>query len=216
MNSQLTKLRIQDLGLVDFELAYQIQRRIHSEVVAGGTQTLLLCEHPAVLTLGRLAKAENLLLPQEQILVQGIKILNVDRGGDVTLHAPGQLIAYPILALNQHGRDLKRYLWKLEEVAIDFLKGFGILTERFPGRTGVWIGHQKIASIGVGVKKWVSFHGIGINLNTDLKLFSLIRPCGMDVEMTSASKILARPVLWPQALEKFKESFCREFNFIPE
>jgi lipoate-protein ligase B len=112
----------------------------------------------------------------------------------VTLHAPGQLVIYPILDLRIRGKDLKRYLFLLEQVAIDFLREFDILADRILGKTGAWVGDHKVASIGIGVKKWVSFHGLAINLNTDLKLFELIKPCGLDVEMTSVAHLRKAPV----------------------
>lgn len=182
-------LSIQDLGLIGYAEAYEIQKKWVEAVINGHDPVLLLCEHPAILTLGRLASQENFLLPQEEIKARGIQVLDIDRGGEVTLHSPGQLVVYPIMNLRDHGKDLKQYLHQLEQVAIDLLKDFDILADRFSGRTGVWVGPEKIVSIGIGVKKWVSFHGLGINVNTDLDLFRLIKPCGMDIRMTSISQI---------------------------
>ena len=158
-------------------------------VLEGGPQSLLLCEHPKVITLGRLSKEQNLYLTKEQAVLKNIEIRPIDRGGDVTLHAPGQLVIYPILNLTNLGRDLKSYMARLEQVAIDLLNDFGILAHRFDGRTGVWVDKEKIVSIGIGVKKWISYHGMGINVNTDLNLFSHINPCGLNATMTSIQKI---------------------------
>jgi lipoate-protein ligase B len=125
---------------------------------------------------------------------RGIDLLRIDRGGEVTLHAPGQLVIYPILRLERFHQDLKDYLLKLEELVIDLLRDFGIVANGLAGNRGVWVGERKIASIGIGVKRWVSFHGLALNVNTDLKLFTLIRPCGLTVEMTSLNQLLGREV----------------------
>lgn len=172
---------------------------------------MLVCEHPAVLTLGRLASHGNFLVPREDILKRGIEIVDIDRGGEVTLHSPGQLVLYPILNLKEQGQDLKRYLWRLEQVGIDFLKEFAILADRNFGRTGVWVGPRKIASVGIGVRRWVSYHGMAININTDLELFSLIKPCGLDVQMTSVATIQGAGVDMTLAKQRLSEVFCREF-----
>jgi len=206
-------LQIIDLGLIPYEGAYALQKSAVEEVLAGGDHKLFLCEHPAVLTLGRLAKSSNVLFSRAELAGRGVAVLAIDRGGDVTLHAPGQLVVYPILDLNDHGKDLKKYLFKLEEVAIDFLSGFDILTSRFSGRTGVWSGDKKIVSLGVGVKKWVSFHGLGINLNTDLELFRLIRPCGMDVAMTSVQRLTGKAVDLSAAKSEFARIFRKHFGY---
>jgi len=165
---------IKDLELIDYDEAYKLQKQYVQELIEGGPQTLLLCEHPPVLTLGRLADKRNMLISSEETDRRGVKICSVDRGGDITLHAPGQLVVYPILNLAHFGKDLKSYMNLLEQVAIDLLDGFGIVANRFPGQTGVWAGEYKIASIGIGVRRWVSFHGLAVNVNTDLKLFSMI------------------------------------------
>ena len=107
----------------------------------------------------------------------------------MTLHAPGQLVVYPIFNLNKCGRDLKDYMVKLEQVAVDLLRDFGILAVSIPGQRGVFVDKDKIISIGVGVRKWVTYHGLGINVNTDLSLFNLIKPCGLNVRMTSMQKL---------------------------
>ena len=179
----------EDLGLIDYDAAWIRQEAAVAQVQAGGPQRVLICEHPPLLTLGRLAAPEHILFPQAELEEAGIRVLRVNRGGEVTLHAPGQLVVYPILYLPFYGKDLKKYLHNLEQVAIDLLKDFDIVADRFLGRTGVWFGAKKIVSIGVGVKKWVSFHGLALNVNTDLELFRWIRPCGLNVQMTSMAAI---------------------------
>ena len=215
------ELVIKDLGLIPYDAAYVLQQNCVQQVLAGGPPILLLCEHPAVLTLGRLASWENVLYSQEQIAARGIKIIAIDRGGEVTLHSPGQLVVYPILNLNEHGKDLKSYLRKLEDVAIDFLLEFDILAFNVLGKTGVWVypdpsksyPPKKIVSVGVGVKKWISYHGIAINILTDLSLFSLIRPCGLDAVMTSIADLKRQNVDFNLAKQKFVEVFRRHFDF---
>ena len=182
-------LIVEDWGLVDYAEGLERQKKRVQSVMAGEADHLVFCEHPPVLTLGRMTSPGSLLYQREEIERRGVMITAVDRGGDVTLHAPGQLVVYPVFNLNKHGRDLKAYLEKLEEVAVDLLKNFGILAISISGQRGVFVGSDKIISIGVGVRKWVTYHGLGINVNTDLSLFELIKPCGLEVRMTSMQKL---------------------------
>jgi len=206
-------IEIRDLGLIAYERAYELQRRYVEKVVVNrGQNYLLICEHPLVLTLGRLADRKHIVCPENRIEGSGISIVPVDRGGDVTLHAPGQLIAYPILNLENFDKDLHQYLFRLEQVGIDFLRLFDIVGVRVSGKTGVWIDGRKIMSIGVGVRKWVSYHGIGLNINTDLALFQMIRPCGMDVVMTSLEHETGSGIYLDQAKEMFIRVFKEEFK----
>ncbi len=185
---------LEDWGVVDYLTACQRQRSLVDSVVAGAPGRLIFCEHPPVITLGRVTKPDSLLYGRPDVLDRGVQIYPVDRGGDVTLHAPGQLVVYVIMDLNLYGRHLKVYLEKLEQVAVDLLKDFGILAVSIPGKRGVFVAKKKIISIGIGVRKWVTYHGMGINVSTDLSLFDLIRPCGLDVKMTSINKLLHKPV----------------------
>ena len=223
----MLKCHLKDLGLIPYQEAYTIQKREVEEVLKGGPQTLFLCEHPAVLTMGRMAQKKHILLSEDRITEQGIQIHWIDRGGDITLHSPGQLVVYPILNLKLRGKDLHEYLRKLEEVAIDLLKRFGIVANRFPGvssetplpgvssetpRSGVWVGQKKIVSLGIGVRQWVTFHGLAINVNTDLDLFRLIKPCGLDVEMTSMAAIKGKNLKMEDVKDKIKDSFQEIFG----
>ena len=211
---------IEDWGLIDHAAAVKRQRAVVQEVIAGASQRLVFCEHPPVLTLGRMFKPESFLYTREDILSRGVSIVPVDRGGDVTLHAPGQLIVYVMADLNRYGRDLKVYLEHIEQVAVDLLKDFDILAMSMPGQRGVFAparpgsstGRNKIISIGVGVSKWVTYHGLGINVNTDLSLFDLIKPCGLDVRMTSIVQLKGTPVAMSDVKEKFTRHFCRQFG----
>jgi lipoate-protein ligase B len=202
---------VEDWGLVDYAEAYLRQKSCVQDVMAGGKDRLILCEHPAVLTLGRMTNPGSLLYQRQEIEARGVQITSVDRGGDVTLHAPGQLIVYPIFNLNNYGKNLKVYMEMLEEVAVDLLKNFGILAISISGKRGVFVGDDKIISIGVGVRKWVTYHGLGINVNTDLSLFKLIKPCGLDVRMTSMQKLKNHPVpmqdVKSNVVQQFQEHF---------
>ncbi len=210
---------IEDWGLVDYNQALSRQKAAVDDVIRGAEPRLILCEHPPVLTLGRMTKPENLLYTREEIEAQGVQVHAIDRGGDVTLHAPGQMVVYVIMDLNHQGRNLKLYLEKLEQVAVDLLRDFGILAISIPGKRGVFvpsnsnvIGPNKIVSIGIGVRKWVTYHGLGINVSTDLSLFRLIRPCGLDVQMTSMQKLLDRPVPMADVKENIIKQFRKQFS----
>ena len=145
-----------DLGLIEYRKAYALQKEAVDEVIAGGPERIFFCEHPAVFTLGRLADERYILTPREELKRRGISVLSIDRGGEVTLHAPGQMVVYPILDLKRRGKDLHEYLRRLEGAVIEFLKSYDVAAARNPGKTGVWVGRNKIASMGVGVKKWIS------------------------------------------------------------
>jgi len=174
--------------------ALALQRRLADDRLTGklATDLLLLCEHLPVITLGRGAKASSLPLDPEALRRRGIEVYEVERGGDVTYHGPGQLVGYPIFHLREHRQDLHWYLRQLEEVLIVALAEFGIAAERNPGYTGVWTKGRKIASIGVHAKQWVTWHGFALNVTTELSAFDLIIPCGIPgVVMTSVAKELA-------------------------
>jgi len=205
---------VEDWGMVDYMTACQRQKRMVDMVIAGQCGRLIFCEHLPVLTLGRLFKQESLLVAQQAIEQKGVAIHSVDRGGDVTLHAPGQLMVYVILDLNFYQRNLKKYLERLEQVAVDLLRDFGILAVSIPDKRGVFVpmSLRKIVSIGIGVRKWVSYHGLGINVNTDLSLFSLIKPCGLDVQMTSMAQLLQHPVSMEQVKRKWTQLFSNVFK----
>ena len=199
--------------MIDYTAAYGIQKECVARVLAGGAQVLFLCEHPAVITLGRLAQEANI-LDLEAISRQGIRVVPIDRGGDVTLHAPGQLVVYSILNLAQSNRDLRLYMHKLEQVTIALLKSFGIVANRISGKTGVFVGTDKLVSLGIGVRKWVTYHGLVIKVNTDLKLFDLVKPCGLDVRMTSMARIKGEAVEMDEVKKRLVEYFRKEFNLV--
>ena len=178
-------------GLVPYREALERQRLLAEERIAGTLphDLLWLLEHPPVVTLGRTSHAENV------VRAEGLDVVEVERGGDVTYHGPGQLVGYPIIDLRQHRQDLHWYLRTLEQALIDALARLGIPAARNPGYTGVWTreGGRKIASIGIHVKQWVTWHGFALNVTTDLGAFDRIIPCGIPgVVMTSAFGFTAR------------------------
>jgi len=180
-----------DLGLVEYDEALAFQRDVAAARIDGRVpeDVLILCEHPPVVTMGRSAKAANLLVPEALLAARGIALREVERGGDITLHAPGQLVGYPIIDLKRHKQDLHWYLRTLEQVVIDALGTVGITAGRREGLTGVWVEDRKIASIGVHARAWVTWHGFALNVTTDLSLFDVMVPCGIGgVVMTSVER----------------------------
>lgn len=180
---------IREPGLMSFEEALALQEHLAAGVAHGTEpETLLLLEHPPVYTTGRGGCRENILDP-------GIPVVETNRGGDVTFHGPGQLVGYPVIDLGRRGRDLHCYLRFLEELLIGAAAGFGVAARREPGRTGVWTDGGKLASIGVGVRRWVTMHGFALNVATDPAPFRAINPCGIAAcPITSLSAILGSPV----------------------
>lgn len=182
-------LQFIDLGLLPYREALDLQERTVARVAAGAEEVVYLLEHPHVITLGRRANPANLLRTTDS---EGrpLEVVRISRGGDVTYHGPGQLVGYPHLDLRQRGRDLHRYLRNLEEVLLRTASAFGIPAFRRPGLTGVWTEAGKLASIGVGVKGWITLHGFALNVNPDLRYFELLNPCGIpDCPMTSLSAL---------------------------
>ena len=178
-------LEVVQAGLVPYAEALEWQRSLAQARIEGrvANDRLLLLEHPAVVTLGRTSDTGHLLRRD------GIEVFEIERGGDVTFHGPGQLVGYPIIDLTDHKRDLHWYLRTLEQALIDALAGLGIAAGRNPGYTGVWTMGRKIASIGIHVKQWVTWHGFALNVTTDLAQFERIVPCGIPgVEMTSVQR----------------------------
>ncbi len=220
-------LAVADLGTVPYAAALERQRGLADDRIAGRLDhdLLLLLEHPPVVTLGRGARASSLPIAPELLRRRGIEVFDIERGGDVTYHGPGQLVGYPIFDLGQHRRDLHWFLRQIEETLIRALARFDIAAERRDGYTGVWTagGARKIASIGIHVRQWVTWHGFALNVTTDLEPFSLIVPCGIpDVVMTSVAGELearghggteARADLGRTAREAVIEAFVQTFGF---
>jgi lipoyl(octanoyl) transferase len=194
------------LGQVLYDEAEALQlATLHARADGRVPDTLLLLEHPPVITLGRATQPGHILASEGELIHRGIQVHEAARGGDVTLHAPGQLVGYPILDLRERGRDVHRYLRDLEEVLIRALAGWGIDAGRVSGATGVWVGNEKVAAIGVGVKRWITWHGFALNADVDLGLFDLIVPCGLrDRGVTSLTRLLGRRVTVAEAADRVR------------
>jgi lipoyl(octanoyl) transferase len=212
-----TTMQLLNLPSTPFQEAWDIQRSIFDGVVTSRTDdTLILLEHPHVYTLGRVTDNANVLLSDAKLSEIGAEKLEIDRGGDVTYHGPGQLVGYPILNLAHFKEDLGWYLRTLEESVIHLLAQYGIEAFR-EGRTGVWVNtsgrDEKICAIGIRCSRWCTMHGFALNANTDLRYFEHIVPCGIrDKGVTSMQKILGRPVEMSEIRERYAESFAEIFG----
>jgi len=207
--------RILDLGLVPYAVALDrqivlLEERIRDRV----PDTLVLVEHPPVVTLGRAKAPANLRESPQALAARGVDFFEVSRGGDATYHAPGQLVGYPIFDLKQHGRDVLRFCRGVEAALIDALGGFGLRARAIPGKAGVWVNDRKIASLGVSLRRWVTFHGFALNVAVDLAGFRVIRPCGEEPEvMTSMEALLERRVAMGEVRSRVVAEFARVFRF---
>ncbi len=213
-------LTIYHLGHMDYTAAWDWQRRIASQRSAGETgDALLLVEHPPTITLGSKAHPDHLLVPAEQLAMHGVTVVRCDRGGGVTYHAPGQLVAYPIFKLSQHGGDIGRYLRGLEESVIRVLSDYGLTGERVDGLTGVWVrnGAAKICAIGIKVSAGgVTTHGLALNVNPDLRGFDLIIPCGVrGRSITSMAVELGEAPAMGAVSERLIDHLCTIFALTP-
>lgn len=214
------KLAIVRLGRMEYPGALDIQEKLLARRQAGLIgDTLLLTEHPPVLTIGRRGSEANIRVPREWLAAQGVSVYPVSRGGDITYHGPGQIVGYPIMDLKECGRDIKVFVGNVKEVFIRLMREeYGI--EASGGEreyTGVWVGDEKIAAIGIAVKRWVTMHGVAFNVNTDLSHFKWIVPCGLsDRGVTSLEKLLGAPQDFDAANEMVARYFCQVFGMEPE
>ncbi|HET6312813.1 MAG TPA: lipoyl(octanoyl) transferase LipB [Chloroflexia bacterium] len=220
--SRTRPLSILDLGLIPYSECWELQRRLASERAEGAIgDTLLLLEHPHTYTCGRRGGRDHILISEQELRERGISVLDVDRGGDVTYHGPGQLVAYPIVRLAEEGQvaDYHAYLRALEQVLITTLADFAIRADRIEGYSGVWVrsadSDEKIAAIGVKVDgRGVSSHGIALNVNTDLQYFSHIVPCGIvEKGVTSMQRLLGTAPEMADVKSVFSRAFCGVFGF---
>lgn len=204
-----------DLGLIDYEKAWDLQRKTFDLRRNKDIQdTLYLLEHPHTYTLGKVADRKNLISSEKYLLEKGISVYDIDRGGDITYHGPGQIVGYPILDLAEWKQDTHLYLRGIEEVIIRTCRDYGLETKRIEKLTGVWIEDRKIAAIGIKVSRWITMHGFAFNVNTDLSLFNGIIPCGItDKSVTSLSKELGRPLDMHEVKEKIVNNFKVVFDY---
>ena len=201
---------ILDTGLKDYMEVYDLQKKILSERINDEiSDTLILTEHPPTFTIGRKGGRENILVSNEVLEKNGIEVYEVDRGGDITYHGPGQIVGYPIMNLSEWNKDIHLYLRSLEEVIIRFLSHFKITAGRINDYTRVWVENGKIAAIGIGVSKWTTFHGFCININPDKEHFRMITPCGIkDKEITSLDELTGETT----DMQKAKQVLVDEFG----
>ncbi len=210
-------LYVLDLGLTPYDDAWRLQKRAAAMRISGELphDLLILCEHHPVVTLGRSTKPGHLLATPEYLGALGIQLRDVERGGDVTIHEPGQLIAYPIVDLKRHKKDLHWYLRQLEQAVIDALATFGLEVGRVDGRTGVWrsdvVGRVvKLASIGVHARDWVTWHGVALNVNNDLATFAHTVPCGISgVQMSTVAQECIRLGVAPPSLSDVRDALTK-------
>ena len=212
------------LGQTPYQQAWDIQREIFRSVIEGGEDTLILVEHPHVYTFGRGADMANFLLSDEKLREIGAEKFEIERGGDVTYHGPGQLVGYPILNLSHFKEDLGWYLRALEETIIKLLATYEIEGFRVPGRTGVWVkaqwmidhprgSEEKICAIGIRTSRWCTMHGFAFNVSTDLTYFDHIVPCGIaDRGVTSLEKLLSRKIPMDEVIGRYVNEFESVFD----
>jgi len=202
-----------DLDFIDYDKAWDLQKDVFKLRTSDEIEDILfLLEHPHTYTLGKTADRKNLISNETFLNKYNIKVFDIDRGGDITYHGPGQIVGYPIIKLSNWKEDTHLYLRNLEQVIIDVCADYGLQTNRIEGLTGVWIDDRKIAAIGIKVSRWVTMHGFAFNINTDLNLFNGIIPCGItNKKVTSLQKELGREVdineVKNKIVNKFKEAF---------
>ena len=204
-----------DLGKIDYKSAWDLQKEIFDLRLHNKTDdTLFLLEHLHTYTLGKVAEKENLISTNEQLKELGISVYEIDRGGDITYHGPGQIVGYPIIKLSDWKEDTHEYLRALEEVIIKTCSDYGLNTNRNPKYTGVWLGEKKVAAIGIKVSRWITMHGFAFNVNTDLNYFGGIIPCGIrDKDVTSLQRELGKEIEINEVKEKLVKNFQNVFSY---
>jgi len=203
-------------GTVAYDEAFRFQRSRVDDLARAPRDegTLILLEHPPVVTIGRSGSRENILASAGELEREGVTVREANRGGDVTYHGPGQIVGYPILPLAFHGRDVHAYLRRIEAFLIRTLQEYGIAAARKPGFTGVWTPDGKIASIGVAVSHWIGYHGFALNVAPNLDHFNLIRPCGIEgVRIASMQDLMDRTPDLSDVADRLIANFCAEFGF---
>ena len=214
----MSVLHLYSIGRRAYDEVRELQRKLHTAVMHDQhSDVLILCEHNPVVTLGRSGKREHILLSRAELAARGVEFFEVERGGDATFHGPGQLVAYPIINLSHHRRDVAWYMRKLEQVVVTALRGYEIEAQTLRGRTGVWICREstsaKIASIGVRISRWCAWHGFAVNVMTCMDDFALIHPCGFkDIEVTSMTAEGADCGV-VEFGESVLQSFCEAFQY---
>jgi lipoate-protein ligase B len=209
----MTDIKIIDCGIKDYQSVLQMQENAFQNLLAGtGEDTIFIVEHPPVITLGARESANKLLKDSDTIKQSGIEIFQIRRGGGATAHNPGQLVIYPIINLKKHNLGVSDFVHKLEDIGIELLKELGVNCQTKKGFPGLWVQDRKIASIGVQIKKWITFHGMAININNDLSIFDFIVPCGLDnVKMTNAQIEVGKKISMEEVKNALKKILLNYF-----
>jgi len=207
IETETQKIIVKDLGLAPYQAVWDLQKKMQQQRIKGEIEdTLILVEHEPVYTLGKNADENHLLQSRDE----SVDVFNIERGGDITFHGPGQLVGYPILDLSNYKKSVSWYMRTLEQLTIDVLENFGITAKRIEGLTGVWVGDEKIAAQGVRISRWVTMHGFALNVNPDLSFYEGIIPCGIfDHGVTSMEQLLGAK----QDMETVKKIVIEKFNF---
>ncbi len=180
-----------DLGRMDYQAAWDLQQAIQTGLIERRlAEHLLFVEHPPTITIGRRGTADEVVAPRKVLEARGITVTETDRGGQVTYHGPGQIVAYPIIDLQAHGMGLHDYMRRLEEAVIETLSEYQVKGYRVEGRTGVWVGKEKICAMGIRVRRWCTIHGLALNVDTDLNHFGMIIPCGIRDRGVTSLRVL--------------------------
>ena len=202
------------LGRAEYGEALELQRALHARRKTGAIpDTVITVEHDPVITFGRSSSREHLLVSSQELEREGVALFEVERGGGITYHGPGQLVVYPIVDLREHGRDVKRFVGRLEDATIATLADFKIASGRRDGYPGVWVAQRKIASIGVYVRGWVSRHGLALNVAVNQAHFAMINPCGLSVQMVSACDLSDQPIALEQVQRVFLDRISERFGW---
>lgn len=209
------RARVFETGMVDYDKARKLQLQLVEQRLNGKVDdTFIFCEHPPTITIGRSGGAANIIASDDELNAAGVKKYEVERGGDVTFHGPGQQVIYPIVNLEERGRDLHKFMRDLEQVVIEFLKKYDIEGKSVPGRTGVWVGEKKICAMGIAVKRWITYHGLALNLDTDLSFFRLINPCGFDSgSVTSLEELTGTAIDKPKVFFELTSTIEDTFGY---
>ena len=209
------ELIVCDLGLIDYKEAWDLQLKFHEKRRLGKISDILfLCQHPNTYTLGKVAEKQNLLYDESELKKKNISVFEIDRGGDITYHGPGQIVGYAIINLEEWKKDTHLYLRALEEVVIKTCESYGITSGRNKEYTGVWIENRKICAIGIKVSRWVTMHGFAFNVNTKLNFYDGIIPCGIQgKEVTSLQKEINSEVDILETQRKVANNFQNVFEY---
>lgn len=202
------------LGRAEYGRTHELQHLLHSMRCRDEVEdTVVTVEHDPVFTIGRSGSRGNIRISEEELQSKGIPVYDIERGGDITYHGPGQLVVYPIINLRSYNRDIKRYISRLEQATIDLLAEYGVHGVRKAGLPGVWIDDRKIASIGVSVRHWVTEHGLALNIGVSRDHFAMINPCGMSIEMISLRDLVAPPPGMAEVQERLLKHMEAVFNW---